>query len=66
MSSTQEGYMSFVMDLDEKINMKEHIFVYDGFVDQELTKFFANKVNAILENTGVDFLVVKRIYHIMI
>lgn len=66
MTSPQEQHIDLILELDGLINLEEQVFVYDGFVDQEVTKFFANQVKDILEKEEIDFLVGKRIYHVMV
>ena len=66
MNQAQEQHIDLILEMDSLINLEDHIFVYDGFVDQQVTKFFANQVKDILEQEEIDFLTGKRIYHVMV
>lgn len=66
MFAEPKSYMDFVLEIDEKLNQEEHIFIYDGFVDQEVTKFFSNQVKEKMDREGCDYLLANRVYHIMI
>ncbi len=61
-----EEYLDYVIELDKQAEGRDNIFVYKGYVDQEVSKFFANQVKARLDAEGMDYLLANRIYHIMV
>ncbi len=66
MEYDSEEYLNYVVGLDHEIEKRDQLFVYKGYVDQEVTKFFANQVKDRLDEEGMEYLLANRVYHIMV
>lgn len=66
MSFDANEHLNYVLELDKRAKNKDHIFMYDGFVDQSVSKFFADQVKNKIDSENIDYLLANRLYHIMV
>ena len=61
-----EKYFNFVNDLHKTLKQKEIILVYEGEVDQSITKAFTSLIEKNLANSEESLPLKKRVYHVMV
>jgi hypothetical protein len=61
-----EDYLNFVHDLHKSLKQKDIVLVYEGEVDQSVTKAFTSLIERKLASSGESLLFKKKVYHVMI
>lgn len=63
---TEKGYLKFVHELHKILLKKDIILVYEGEVDQSITKAFTSLVERHLSGSEQSFTIKKRVYHVIV
>jgi len=63
---SDEGYLKFVHELHKVLLSKEIILVYEGEVDQSITKAFTSLIERNLSGSQESIMLQKRVYHVMV
>lgn len=63
---SEQNYLEFVLDLHKVLLRKDIILVYEGEVDQTITKAFTSLVERNLASSEESLMLKKRIYHVMV
>jgi hypothetical protein len=61
-----EDYLSFVHDLHKTLKQKDIVLVYEGEVDQSVTKAFTSLIERKLASSEESLLFKKKVYHVMV
>ncbi len=61
-----EKYLNFVHDLHNVLKQKDIILVYEGEVDQSVTKSFTSLIERNLASSEESLPLKKRVYHVMV
>lgn len=65
-TTSDKGYLKFVHELHKLLLKKDIILVYEGEVDQSITKAFSSLVERYLSGTDQSYSLKKRLYHIIV
>jgi hypothetical protein len=61
-----ENYLNFVHDLHKSLKQKDIILVYEGEVDQSVTKAFTSLIERNLASSEESLPLKKKVYHVMV
>lgn len=65
-SDSEKNYLKFVHELHKVLLKRDIILVYEGEVDQSITKAFTSLVERHLSGTEESFTLKKRVYHVIV